>query len=372
MQMNQVKKNHLKNQGQKERRSIMRQLKQLNMKQFNTISTRVANLSKNVALSTKVASLSKKVTGLSLKVTGLFLVTLFLTADTLAQTNLCDVSWYNSASITDISNAIRNGANVNQSCSSGSSPLLLALEHGRTDVVLVLIRAGASLDYQNPYSRQTPIQVINDRCDMEQIDRSVCNEVKRDFETKAEAHNNLCDPRWWQSFYQQSESQATSRMRAVMRIPGLDVNYDCGRGDRPLHIALQDSLTPLTRGITWAIGTFMYEDKSVDRFVRNRHGRSLIDLAEVRYDHQIRDNYVNLLQRFCNDQITRQEYNQQYDQIYINELGVYIYIKGYESDQKYQETEVNVSQEIFGTTHTGSKAKKQLCLKYSIEDKTVL
>ncbi len=294
------------------------------------------------------------------------ITTLFFSSTAvLAQTtNLCDSDWYSSASSNDISNAIRNGANVNQSCSSGSSPLLLALEYGRADAVLALIRAGANLDYQDIYTRQTPNQVITDQCDRGRIDRSVCNEVRRGFEARAEAQNNLCDPRWWQSFYRQSQAQAKSRMQAVMRTPGLDVNYDCGRGDRPLHIALQDSLTPLTEGAGQAIWTLMYEGKNVDRFVRNGSGRSIMDLAEVRYDHQIRGNYLRLLSRRCNNQISLQEYNQQYYQIYINEVAIYIYMKGYESEQAYQVAEVNFNQELFGTNQTTQRTQEQLCLKY--------
>ena len=155
-----------------------------------------------------------------------------------------------------------------------------------------------------------------------------------------------------------------SRMQAVMRTPGLDVNYDCGRGDRPLHIALQDSLTPLTVGAYWAIATFMYEADNLDRFARNRSGRSPMDLAEVRYDHQMRGNFRRLLSRFCNNQVTGEEYNRQDDQIYDNEVSVYVYMKGYESDQAYQAALVAFNQEIFGTTHTGPKTKDQLCLKY--------
>ena len=34
----------------------------------------------------------------------------------------------------------------------------------------------------------------------------------------------------------------------MLRNEGLDVNMDCGGGNRPLHYALQDSLTPLTEG----------------------------------------------------------------------------------------------------------------------------
>ncbi len=294
------------------------------------------------------------------------IITLFFSSTAvLAQTtNLCDSDWYSSASSNDVSNAIRSGSNVNQSCSSGSSPLLLALDYGRADVVLALIRAGANLDHQDPYTQKTPNQVITDQCDRGRIDRSVCNEVRRGFEARAEAHNNLCNPRWWQSFYRQSQAQATSRMQAVMRTPGLDVNYDCGRGDRPLHIALQDSLTPLTIGAAWAIGTFMQEANNLDHFVRNGSGRSIMELAEVRYDHQIRGNYVNLLKKFCNNQITEQEYNQQANQIYDQEVSVYIYIKGYGSDQAYQEARANFNQEIFGTTQTGGKNREQLCLKY--------
>jgi len=168
---------------------------------------------------------------------------------------LCNPDWHRSARSSTVTTAIRNGADVNQACGSGSSPLLLALEEGRADVVLALIRAGASLDHEDPYSRLTPNRVINDRCDAGSLDRRVCDEVRRGFEARAEAHNNLCDARWWRSFYRQSEAQAKSRMQAVLRTPGLDVNYDCGRGDRPLHIALQDSVTPLTIGAYWAIGS---------------------------------------------------------------------------------------------------------------------
>ncbi len=323
-------------------------------------------ISKKVASLGKMVSLSTKVTGFSMKIVGVFLVALLLSSvDALAQTtNLCDSDWYSSASSNDISNAIRGGSNVNQSCSSGSSPLLLALDYGRADAVLALIRAGANLDHQDPYTQKTPNQVITDQCDRGRIDRSVCNEVRRGFEARAEAHNNLCDPRWWQSFYRQGQPQITSRMQAVMRTPGLDVNYDCGRGDRPLHIALQDSLTPLTEGVARAIATFIYEGKSVDSLVRNRSGRSIMDLAEVRYDHQIRGNYRRLLSRYCNNQIKGQEYDQQYNQIYRNEANMYVYIKGYGSNQTRQEARVNFNQEIFGTTQIGPKTIEQLCLKY--------
>ena len=259
--------------------------------------------------------------------------------------------------------AIANGADVNQACGSGSSPLLLALEYGSADVVLALIRAGANLDYRDPYSRETPNQVINDRCDAGELG-PVCDEVRRGFEARAEAHNNLCDPRWWRGFYRLSEAAARSRMEAVMRTPGLDVNYDCGRGDRPLHIALQDSLTPLTIGAMWAIATFVYEGETVDRFARNRSGRSPMDLAEVRFDHQVRGNYRRLLSRRCNDQITREEYNRQHDRIYKNESSIYVYMKGYGSDQTYQAAKVAFHQEMFGTTHIGPKTRDQLCQKY--------
>ena len=230
--------------------------------------------------------------------------------------------------------------------------------------MLALIRAGANLDHEDPYSRLTPNQVINDQCDAGRLDRRVCDEVRRGFEARAEAHNNLCDASWWRSFYRLSDAQVESRMEAVMRTPGLDVNYDCGRGDRPLHIALQDSLTPLTGGAFWAIGTFMEQAETVDRFARNRSGRSPMDLAEVRYDHQIRGNYRRLLSRFCNNQITGQEYNRQYHGIYRNEASMYIYMKGYENDQSYQAVDVAFNQEIFGTTQTGGKNFDQLCLKY--------
>ena len=276
---------------------------------------------------------------------------------------LCNPDWHASASGSTVTRAIANGADVNQACGSGSSPLLLALEYGRADVVLALIRAGANLEYRDPYEGLTPNQVITDRCDAGQLG-PVCAEVRRGFEARAEAHNNLCDPRWWRGFYRQSEAQAKSRMQAVVRTPGLDVNYDCGRGDRPLHIALQDSLTPLTEGASWAVMTFIYEGKTVDRFARNRSGRSPMDLAEVRYDHQIRGNYRRLLSRFCNNQITGEEYNRRYQQSYNNELNVYMYIKGYGSDKTYQEATVDVNQEIFGTTQTGGKNFDQLCLKY--------
>ena len=278
---------------------------------------------------------------------------------------LCDVDWHRSARGSGtVTRAVANGADVNQACGSGSSPLLLALEVGNADVVLALIRAGANLDYRDPYEGRTANQVINDRCDAGSLDRRVCADVRRGFEARAEAHNNLCNPRWWRSFYRLSQAEATSRMEAVMRTPGLDVNYDCGRGDRPLHIALQDSLTPLTEGAFWAIGTFMHEADNLDRFAKNRSGRSPMDLAEVRFDHQVRGNYRRLLSRRCNNQVTREEYNRQNDQGYRYELSVYIYIKGYESDQAYQAAHVAVNQELFGTAYTGPKNDDQLCLKY--------
>ena len=279
---------------------------------------------------------------------------------------LCDIGWHQRASGSTVTTAIRNGADVNQACGSGSSPLLLALEYGTADVVLALIRAGASLDYRDPYEGLTANQVINDRCDEGRLDRRVCAEVRRGFEARAEVHNNLCDARWWRSFYRLSQAQALSRMQTVMRTPGLDVNYDCGRGDRPLHIALQDSLTPLTEGAFWTIGWFMQKSKTVDRFARNRSGRSPMDLAEVRYDHQVRGNYRRLLSRFCsrNNQITREEYNRQYNQIYRYEADLYVYVKGYGSEQAYQAAHVAYKQEMFGTTLTGPKTFDQLCQKY--------
>ena len=278
---------------------------------------------------------------------------------------LCNPDWHrDNRTAAAVTRAVAGGADVNQACGSGSSPLLLALEYGSADVVLALIRAGASLEHEDPYSRLTPNQVINARCDEGRLDRRVCAEVRRGFEARAEAHNNLCDPRWWRSFYRQSDAQVESRMQAVLRTPGLDVNYDCGRGDRPLHIALQDSLTPLTAGAFWAIGTFMQEADNLDRFARNRSGRSPMDLAEVRFDHQIRGNYRRLLSRFCNNQITGEEYNRQYNQIYDQEVSVYVYMKGYESEQAYQAADVAFNQEIFGTTQTGGKNFDQLCQKY--------
>ena len=277
---------------------------------------------------------------------------------------LCDVDWHQSArGSAAVTRAVANGADVNQACGSGSSPLLLALEYGSADVVLALIRAGASLEYRDPYEGLTPNQVINDRCDAGQLG-PVCAEVRRGFEARAEAHNNLCDASWWRSFYRLSDAQVESRMQAVLRTPGLDVNYDCGRGDRPLHIALQDSLTPLTAGASWAVMTFMYEGETVDRFARNRSGRSPMDLAEVRFDHQIRGNYVRLLSRYCNNQVTREEYNRQYSGIYQKESSVYLYMKGNDGDQAYQAALVAYNQEMFGTTYTGAKTKAQLCHKF--------
>ena len=278
---------------------------------------------------------------------------------------LCDVDWHQSArGSAAVTRAIAGGADVNQACGSGSSPLLLALEYGTADVVLALSRAGANLDYRDPYTRKTANQEINDRCDTGRLARRVCNEVRRGFEARADAHNNLCDPRWWRSFYRQSEAQVRSRMEAVMRTPGLDVNYDCGRGDRPLHIALQDSLTPLTEGAAWAVMTFMYEADNLDLFARNRSGRSPMDLAEIRHDHQTRGNYRRFLSRYCSNQITLEEYNRQNVQVYRNEAYTYIYIKGYESKESYQAAEVAFSQEMFGTTHIGPKTDDQICLKY--------
>ena len=47
----------------------------------------------------------------------------------------------------------------------------------------------------------------------------------------------------------------------MLRTEGLDVNMDCGGGNRPLHYALQDSLTPLTEGAYWGIAIFMYVNR---------------------------------------------------------------------------------------------------------------
>ena len=153
-------------------------------------------------------------------------------------------------------------------------------------------------------------------------------------------------------------------MQAVLRTPGLDVNYDCGRGDRPLHIALQDSSTPLTVGAGNAIWKFMNEGKGLDLFARNRAGRSPMDLAEVRYDRHIRGNYLRLLSRYCNYQITEEEYNRQYIDIFAYDLALYIYMKGYGSEQAYQAANVAVNQELFGTAQTTPRTSDQLCLKY--------
>ncbi len=182
---------------------------------------------------------------------------------------LCDVDWHRRARGSGaVTAAVANGADVNQACGSGSSPLLLALEVGTADVVLALIRAGANLDYRDPYEGLTANRVITDRCDAGSLDRRVCAEVRRGFEARAEVHNNLCDASWWRSFYRQSDAQARSRMEAVMRTPGLDVNYDCGRGDRPLHIALWK--WQLKKGPPWP------REKGPPRFVnRSIHGLSL-------------------------------------------------------------------------------------------------
>ena len=108
---------------------------------------------------------------------------------------LCDIDWHQTnRDAGDVTRAIAGGGDVNQACASGSSPLLLALEADNADVVLALIRAGASLEHRDPYEGLTPNQVITDRCDAGSLDRRVCDEVRRGFEARAEAHNNLCDP----------------------------------------------------------------------------------------------------------------------------------------------------------------------------------
>ena len=56
--------------------------------------------------------------------------------------------------------------------------------------------------------------------------------------------------------------------------------------------------------------------------------------------------------------------NRQYDQVYGIEASIYVYMKGYGSDQTYQAAYVAFNQEIFGTTQTGAKTFDQLCLKY--------
>ena len=89
-----------------------------------------------------------------------------------------------------------------------------------------------------------------------------------------------------------------------------------------------------------------------------------MDLAEVRFDHQVRGNFLRLLSRRCNNQITREEYNRQNDRTHSYEIGLYRNMKGYGSDQAYQAAEVAFNQEFFGTTQMGPKNDDQLCLKY--------
>ena len=89
-----------------------------------------------------------------------------------------------------------------------------------------------------------------------------------------------------------------------------------------------------------------------------------MEMAEVRYDHQVRGNYRRLLSRYCNNQVTGEEYNRQYNRIYNNEASIYVYMKGYGSEQANQAARVAFNQEIFGTTQTGTKNRDQLCLKY--------
>ena len=203
-----------------------------------------------------------------------------------ALADLCSVQWLQQASGRDVQRHVQaTNADVNRVCNNvNSRPLHLALtfEGVDSDVVEALLNAGADAEQANSFG-DSPRTLADTAREEGRLSVGVHDLFRRRFEARAEAARQVCDPGWWRGFHGLGKEAAERRVNAVLRTEGLDVNMDCGGGNRPLHHALQDSLTPLTEGAYWGIATFMFAD-GVDLGVRNGAGRSVVDLIEARYD----------------------------------------------------------------------------------------
>ena len=98
---------------------------------------------------------------------------------------------------------------------------------------------------------------------------SLAAPVDADAQTQPErdAPNNLCNRQWlqqadgrdvqrhvqaaWADVDRVCNNLGSRPLHLALIFEG--VNADCGGGNRPLHYALQDSLTPLTEGAYWGI-----------------------------------------------------------------------------------------------------------------------
>ena len=242
-----------------------------------------------------------------------------------AAADLCSVQWLQQASGRDVQRHVQaSSADVNRVCNNfNSRPLHLALtfDDVGSDVVQALLNAGADAEQANSFG-DSPRTLADAAREEGRLSAGVHDLFRRRFEARAEAARQVCDPGWWRGFYRLDRAAAERRVQAVLRNEGLDVNMDCDGGNRPLHYALQDSLTPLTEGAYWGIATFMFAD-GVELGARNGAGRSVVDLLEARYDIQVRGNYVNVLRRFCRGRITAEEYRRQYYRNYGYEAAIY-------------------------------------------------
>ena len=282
-----------------------------------------------------------------------------------AAADLCNQQWLRQASGRDVQRHVQaTNADVNRVCNNfNSRPLHLALtfDDVGSDVVEALLNAGADAERANSFG-DSPRTLADSAREEGRLSAGVHDLFRRRFEARAEAERQVCDPGWWRSFYSLGEAGARRRVNAVLRTEGLDVNMDCGGGNRPLHYALQDSLTPLTEGAYFGIGTFMYAD-GVDLGARNGAGRSVVDLVEARYDIQMRGNFVNLLRRVCSGRITSEEYNRQDSRNYRYEKGIYADLRILHFNEDRDAVRARVNMEMIGFPQT-PKTTEEFCAKY--------
>ena len=268
-----------------------------------------------------------------------------------AAADLCNQQWLRQASGRDVQRRVQaTNADVNRVCNNfNSRPLHLALtfDDVGSDVVEALLNAGADAERANSFG-DSPRTLADAAREEGRLSGRVHDLFRRRFEARAEAERQVCDPGWWRGFYGLGEAGAKRRVNAVLRTEGLDVNMDCGGGNRPLHYALQDSLTPLTEGAYYGIGTFMYAD-GVDLSARNGAGRTVVDLIEARYDIQMRGNLMNLLRRLCSGRITGEEYNRQYDSTHIYEYSIYADLRFLHFNEAEDAIVSRINMENFGS-----------------------